>query len=64
MLPSCYYRVEAPRAELRRKVDWIGAFPLGEEPLRLSLLELFTGECALWCRLSPIVLLALPSAPS
>ena len=59
--------LEAPISvcELWFEVGRIGALPLREKPLSIPLMELSTGECALWCHLSPVsqstLLLALPS---
>lgn len=43
--------VEAPRAisKLWCEVGWIGVLLLGEEPLSLPLLDLFTSKCVLCC---------------
>lgn len=54
-------RVEAPCLflscvpELRCEVGRVGVLPLGEEPLGIPPLKLFTDECALLSHLSPIV---------
>ena len=48
---------EAPSSvsELWCEVGGIEVLPLGEEPLNIPLLELATGECALWCHLKHLV---------
>ena len=42
-------------SDLQCEIGRIGALPLGEKPLNIPSLELFTCDCALLCPLSPLV---------
>lgn len=52
MLPRCWSRSPRSISELQCENE---ALPLGEKPLCIPSLELFPGEHALLCHLSPIV---------
>lgn len=55
LLPGCWCRKEPPDlllscgSDLQCEVGELAALPLGEEPLSISHLKLFTCACALLC---------------